>query len=79
MLPVEREPARGKIAPAVRLRPLDDMALRLYIAGLLINTPENMIAWIRHPQAVKPLTPMPDLGVLEKDARDMTAYLYSHR
>jgi cytochrome c1 len=55
------------------------VALRLYIAGLLINTPENMVAWIRHPQAVKPLTAMPDLGVPENDARDMTAYLYSHR
>jgi mono/diheme cytochrome c family protein len=55
--------------------PLDNMAQRIYIAGLLLNTPENMSLWIRHPQAVKPLAAMPELGVSERDARDIAAYL----
>jgi hypothetical protein len=36
-----------------------------------------MVRWIRAPQEVTPLTAMPDLGVTERDAIDMTAYLYT--
>ena len=34
--------------------PLDHMASRAYVAGMLPNTPDNLRAWIRHPQAIKP-------------------------
>lgn len=57
--------------------PLTAWAKRAYIAGNLANTPENLVRWIRQPQAVEPGTAMPDLGVEEGDARDMAAYLFS--
>jgi len=55
--------------------PLERMATRRYIAGQLPNTHENLVGWIRHPQAVSPGTAMPDLGVGERDACDMAAFL----
>jgi mono/diheme cytochrome c family protein len=57
--------------------PLAGMGKRQYIAGVLPNKPENMVHWIRFPQQVDPLSAMPDLGVSDKDARDIAAYLYS--
>ena len=57
--------------------PLDDAGTRKYIAGVLPNTRDNMVRWIMNPQEVDPLSAMPDLGVSEDLARDMTAYLYS--
>lgn len=55
--------------------PLKEIATRGFIAGVLPNTPENMLRWLRHPQAVNPRSAMPDLGVTERDARDIAAYL----
>jgi mono/diheme cytochrome c family protein len=55
--------------------PLRGLASRSLIAGKLANTPDNLALWVRGPQAVKPLTAMPDMGVTEADARDMAAYL----
>jgi mono/diheme cytochrome c family protein len=55
--------------------PLDGVASRRILAGVLPNSPENMILWLRFPQKVSPLTAMPDLGVTERDARDIAAYL----
>jgi cytochrome c551/c552 len=66
--------AQGKIGP-----PLDGIARRVYLAGRLPNTPENMARWIRSPQSIDPHTTMPDLQVTPAHARDMTAYLYSLR
>lgn len=57
--------------------PLDRMAKRIYVAGTLPNTPDNLIRWLREPQTLAPFTAMPDLGVSERDARDMAAYLYT--
>jgi cytochrome c len=56
--------------------PLKCFYQRSYIAGHLPNTRENLIRWIRHPQQVEPGTAMPDLGVTEKEAGDIAAYLY---
>jgi mono/diheme cytochrome c family protein len=55
--------------------PLGGIATRGLLGGILPNTPENMLRWLREPQAVAPPTAMPDLGVTERDARDMAAYL----
>ncbi len=55
--------------------PLKGLASRGLIAGKLVNTPGNLVHWLRHPKEVKPLTAMPDLGVTEADALDMAAYL----
>ena len=59
--------------------PLQGLASRSLIAGKLVNTPDNLVLWIRDPKAVKPLTAMPDMGVSELDARDMAAYLATLR
>ena len=64
-------------ADKVTCPPLSGIASRMYIAGALPNTPENMLRWIEHPQQVDPLTAMPDMGVKERDALDMVAYLYT--
>jgi cytochrome c2 len=57
--------------------PLTDWAERHYIAGMMPNTPDNMIRWLQAPQEFRPGTAMPNLGVTEEVARDMSAYLYS--
>jgi cytochrome c1 len=59
--------------------PLAGLARRERIAGVLSNTPEELARWIRDPQAVKPGTAMPTLGVPESTARDIAAYLGSLR
>ena len=64
--------AEGKVGP-----PLADIAERTMLAGRVPNTPAEMIAWIRDPQAIEPGTAMPNLHVDEREARDMTAYLYT--
>ncbi|HJS78281.1 MAG TPA: cytochrome C, partial [Burkholderiales bacterium] len=64
--------AHGKVGP-----PLGGIARRVYIAGVLPNTPERMAQFIRAPQSADPRTAMPTLGVTEEHARDMVAYLYS--
>ena len=57
--------------------PLDHFAHRGYLAGVLHNTPDNLILWIRNPQKFVPGNAMPALGIDERDARDIAAYLYS--
>ncbi len=64
--------ARALVGP-----PLTGIAARMYIAGVLPNTPENIVRWIRNPKAVDEKTLMPALDVSEQDAIDIAAYLYS--
>lgn len=64
--------ALGRVGP-----PLAGVARRVYIAGVLPTTPENMAAFIRTPRKFEPRTLMPEMGVTEAHARDMVAYLYS--
>jgi len=66
--------AKGRVGP-----PLKGIATRVYLGGVLPNTPENMAAFIRDPQKFEPRTAMPDLGVTEPHARDMVAYLSTLR
>ena len=66
--------AQGNVGPA-----LDGVARRVYLAGMVPNSPEGMTRWIRAPKAFDPKTAMPDLGVSEAHARDMVAYLYTLR
>lgn len=66
--------ARGLVGP-----PLTNIGSRAYIAGMLSNTPPNLMAWIMHPQQIVPGNAMPELDVSEQDARDITAYLYTLR
>ena len=64
--------ANGLVGP-----PLAGIASRSYIAGVLPNAPENMLAWIRDPKSVDPKTAMPNVGVTPSDARHIAAYLYT--
>ena len=68
------EGAHGLVGP-----PLNQFAYRVYIAGRLPNTPENLMLWIQKPQQIVPNNAMPDMGVSEQDSRDITAYLYTLR
>ena len=64
--------ADSKVGPS-----LTEMRDQAYVAGVVPNTAVNLIRWIQHPRAVDPQTAMPELGVSEREARDMAAYLYS--
>ncbi|MEH3121359.1 MAG: c-type cytochrome [Sphingomonas phyllosphaerae] len=64
--------ANGQVGP-----PLTKIAVRASIAGKLPNDPAAMTRWLEHPQAVVPGNDMPEQGVTRRDARDMTAYLYT--
>jgi len=55
--------------------PLTGIGTRPFIAGVLPNTADTMIRWLRSPQSVSPQNAMPDLGVTEQDAADIAAYL----
>jgi cytochrome c len=64
--------ARGQVGP-----PLERFADRVYIAGVVPNTPANLVAWIKDPPGIDPLTAMPASGLGEAQARDVAAYLYA--
>ncbi|HEX2197917.1 MAG TPA: c-type cytochrome, partial [Burkholderiales bacterium] len=59
--------------------PLAGIASRVMLGGVLPNSPDNMVRWLREPQKIAPGTAMPDLGVTEQDARDIAAYLATLR
>ncbi|MES2405518.1 MAG: cytochrome c oxidase assembly protein [Pseudomonadota bacterium] len=62
--------ADGLVGP-----PLTHWSRRTYIAGVLPNDPDNLQFWIQHPQQVVPGVDMPDMGVDQREARDIAAYL----
>ncbi|MBP2312153.1 c-type cytochrome [Azospirillum soli] len=64
--------ANGQVGP-----PLGGIASRVYVAGVLQNTPDNLVLWIRDPPGVDPMTAMPRLDVSEDDARHIAAFLYT--
>ncbi|HYC37992.1 MAG TPA: hypothetical protein VEC19_16300 [Usitatibacter sp.] len=66
--------AKGRAGP-----PLAGVAGRVYLGGVVPNTPESMAEFIRNPRRLEPRTRMPDLGVTHAHARDMVAYLYTLR
>ena len=65
--------ADGKVAA-----PLDDFRERVYIAGVVRNSPDNLIRWIVSPRTMSARTAMPATGITEREARDVAAFLYSH-
>ena len=48
-------------------------------AGVLDNTPDNLMKWLADPQAVKPGNHMPSLRMTEEELRALVAYLESLR
>ena len=57
--------------------PLSGIGQRVWIAGKLRNTPQNLQAWIKDPRGIDPHNAMPNMGVTDRDARDIAAYLYT--
>jgi cytochrome c1 len=66
--------ATGRVGPQ-----LAGFRDQMYIAGVLPNTPENLVDWIREPARHNPRTAMPNLNVTEEEARLIAAYLYGNR
>jgi cytochrome c2 len=64
--------ADGNVGP-----PLMHVGTRVYIAGFLRNSPENMSVWLQDPQKILPGNAMPSMGISRKDSRDITAFLLS--
>ena len=64
--------SKGHVGP-----PLTRFGLRHYIAGAVLNNPENLTAWLVAPEAVEPGTAMPSVGATPEDAGHMAAYLLS--
>lgn len=58
---------------------LGKLSRRVYVAGVIPNSPANPVRWIQNPRAVDEKTAMPNLNVQAHEARDMAAYLYSLR
>jgi cytochrome c2 len=66
--------AKGHVGP-----PLDNIGERTIVAGMLPNTPANMITWLRTPQSIVPGNAMPNMELNEHDARDVASYLATLR
>ncbi|MCK1360958.1 c-type cytochrome [Bradyrhizobium sp. 199] len=64
--------ADGNVGP-----PLHRIGTRTYIAGYIWNSPDNMADWIEDPQKALPGNAMPRMGIPQKDARDIAAFLYT--
>jgi len=62
--------ANGRVGP-----PLAGIADRIFIAGRLQNSPENIAKWIADPQSISPGSAMPNMGVKPEDAREIADYL----
>ncbi|RFB85851.1 cytochrome C [Rhizobium leguminosarum bv. trifolii] len=56
---------------------LSGLRERVYIAGVLNNSADNLVGWIVTPQTYSPKTAMPATGLSDKEARDLAAYLYA--
>jgi cytochrome c1 len=66
--------AEGHVGP-----PLTDFGDRKFIAGAVANNEDNLVRWLLDPESIEPGTVMPDVGLSEKQAHDVAAYLYSLR
>ena len=66
--------ANGLVGP-----PLTLMGRRIFVAGLLRNTPQNLAAWVLEPQRFVPGNAMPSTGLTESEALDVAAYLETIR
>jgi mono/diheme cytochrome c family protein len=65
--------ADGLVGP-----PLVQLRERVYLAGSLRNTPDELVRWIVRPRSISPQTAMPATGITDAEARDVAAYLYAH-
>ncbi len=66
--------ATGEVGP-----PLNQIGSQAVIGGMLPNTEDNLIQWIRTPQSVVPGNAMPNTELSDHDARAIAAYLSTLR
>jgi cytochrome c1 len=57
--------------------PLADIGRRVYVGGVVKNSPDNLVHWIVSPQSFSPQSAMPATGITEAEARDVATFLYS--
>ena len=57
--------------------PLADIKRRVYVGGVVPNSPDTLVQWIVSPQTFSPRSAMPATGISEAEARDVATYLYS--
>jgi cytochrome c2 len=57
--------------------PLSGMRERVFVGGVVTNTPDNLVHWIVSPPTFSPETAMPVTGISEAEAKDVAAYLYA--
>jgi cytochrome c len=72
-IPGTRGP-RGNVGP-----PLAGIATRVYVGGVLLNTPDNLRQWLLDPPRIDPRSAMPNVGLTDQEARDLSAFLYTLR
>jgi cytochrome c len=65
--------AEGQVGP-----PLKGLRRRVFVAGVLPNTADNLVNWIVAPHRYAPRSAMPETGIGTDGARDIAAYLYAH-
>jgi mono/diheme cytochrome c family protein len=65
--------AHGEVAA-----PLASLRKRVYLAGVVPNTADNLLQWIVDPRSLSPRTAMPATGISRREAADVAAYLYAH-
>jgi cytochrome c2 len=56
---------------------LGGISKRVFIAGVLPNTADNLIDWIVRPQRYSSRSAMPETGISREEARDVAAWLYA--
>jgi len=67
--------ARGRFGPDLtHLMSRDTIA-----AGAVRNTPEMLRLWVKNPDAIKPGSKMPAMGLNDSDLDALTAYLETLR
>jgi hypothetical protein len=57
--------------------PLADLGKRVFVGGVVSNTPDILIRWIVNLRDLSPRTAMPITGISGDEARDVAAYLYA--
>jgi cytochrome c oxidase subunit 2 len=72
---VRGTPAVGNYAPDLTHL----MSRKTLAAGILDNTPENLAAWVRDPQAIKPGCLMPAFGLDDRQQNLIVEYLLTLR
>ena len=66
--------ATGIVGP-----PLGGLAQRCFLAGQLPNNLEVLVSFLRDPPALVPRTGMPNVGLDDREARDIAAFLMTLR